>query len=301
MTTLDTALVVTDGRTPRPSRRGALRRGRLLGRLPIWILGAVLLVIELYPLVWLFFNSLKGNNEYLTTPTWAPPQEWMWSNYTDAWVIGNLGTYLTNSILTVFPSLIIMIAIGVAASFALEVMVWKGRSLVLLLFLAGIMIPGQMLLLPLFTMFYQANLLGTLWPLIIVYVAHGLPLTVFMLATYFRAVPREVFEAATLDGAGMIRAFWSIGFPMVRNSVLTVAMVQFFFTWNDLLFALTFANAPELRTIQVGLLSFTGDYGSIDYGPLFAAICINVFGTLFLYLFINQRVMKGLTAGSVKG
>ena len=131
---------------------------------------------------------------------------------------------------------------GVAAGFALEVMVWKGRGAVLLLFLAGIMVPGQMILLPLFTVYFKIGLTGTLWPLIITYTAIGLPLTVFMMATYFRSVPREIFEAATLDGASIIRTFFSIGFPLVRNAIFTVALVQFFFIWNDLLIALTFTN-----------------------------------------------------------
>jgi raffinose/stachyose/melibiose transport system permease protein len=110
-----------------------------------------------------------------------------------------------------------------------------------------------------------------------------------------------MFEAATLDGAGVFRQFWSIGVPVVRNAIFTVGLVQFFFLWNDLLIALTFTNSEDLRTIQVGLLNFTGQYGQIQYGPLFAAICVSIFGTLLLYLFLNQRVMKGLAAGSVKG
>jgi raffinose/stachyose/melibiose transport system permease protein len=158
-----------------------------------------------------------------------------------------------------------------------------------------------MILLPLFTIYFRLHLTGTLWPLIITYVAIGMPLTVFMMATYFRNVPREVFEAATIDGANIYRLFWTVGLPLVRNAVFTVALVQFFFIWNDLLVALTFVNTQELRTIQVGLLNFTGQYGAINYGPMFAGIAVNVVGTLILYLFLNQQVMRGLTAGSVKG
>jgi raffinose/stachyose/melibiose transport system permease protein len=163
------------------------------------------------------------------------------------------------------------------------------------------MVPSQMILLPLFTVYYQTGLSGHLWPLSITYTATGLPLTVFMMATYFRAVPFALFEAAALDGASILRCFWSIGFPLVRNAILTVGLVQFFFIWNDLLIALTFTNSANLRTIQVGLLNFTGQFGSIQYGPLFAAICVNVFGTLLIYLFLNQRVMRGLAGGAVKG
>jgi raffinose/stachyose/melibiose transport system permease protein len=274
---------------------------RFLKRAPVQILIAILLVVEIYPLVWLFMGSFKTQDEFLNSPVWAMPQNFNFDNYVEAWTTGNIATYVGNSLIATIPSLFLIVLFGVAAGFALEVLVWKGRSTVLLVFLAGIMVPGQMILLPLFSAYFQVGLTGTLWPLIITYTATGLPLTVFMMATYFRAVPREVFEAAALDGASMIRAFFSIGFPMVRNAVFTVALVQFFFIWNDLLIALTFTNNADLSTIQVGLLNFTGEFGAVQYGPLFAAICINVLGTLVLYLFLNQRVMKGLAGGAVKG
>jgi raffinose/stachyose/melibiose transport system permease protein len=274
---------------------------RFWRRLPLRAAIALLLIVQLYPLVWLFLGSFKTQNEFLTEPSWSLPSQLAFDNYVQAWTQGNLATYVRNSLLAVVPSLALIILLGVAAGFALEVMVWKGRHRVLLIFLAGIMVPWQMILLPLFTTYFELGLAGTLWPLIITYTATGLPLTVFMMATYFRSVPREVFEASTLDGAGILRSFWSVGFPMVRNAVLTVALVQFFFIWNDLLIAMTFTISDDLRTIQAGLLSFTGEFGQTAYGPLFAAICTNVIGTLLLYLFLNQRVMKGLTAGSVKG
>jgi raffinose/stachyose/melibiose transport system permease protein len=272
-----------------------------LRRLPVRLLIGALLVVEIYPLVWLFLGSLKTQDEFQENPVWALPEGLDWGNYAEAWTTGQMSTYVRNSILATAPSLFLIVLLGVAAGFALEVMVWKGRNAVLLTFLAGIMVPGQMILLPLFTVYFQTGLTGTLWPLIITYTATGLPLTVFMMATYFRAVPREIFEASTLDGAGIVRSFFSVGFPMVRNAVFTVALVQFFFIWNDLLIALTFTNSNALRTIQVGLLNFQGEYGQVQWGPLFAAISINVFGTLVLYLFLNQRVMKGLAGGALKG
>ncbi|MFI2297165.1 carbohydrate ABC transporter permease [Isoptericola sp. NPDC019571] len=285
----------------RPTRRR--RSARAVWR-SIWTgaVVAVVLVIVVYPLIWLVLGSLKTQPEFLNNPTFALPESWTnFDNYVTAVTDGNLGTYARNSVLAVFPSLALTILFGVAAGFALEVMVWKGRATTLLLFLAGIMVPGQMILLPLFTMYFEVGLTGSLWPLIITYTAIGLPLTVFMMATFFRGVPREIFEAATLDGASIYRMFFSLGLPLVRNAIFTVALVQFFFIWNDLLIALTFTNRDELRTIQVGLLNFRGQFGQVDYGPTFAAICLNVFATLAIYLFLNQRVMKGLTAGSVKG
>ena len=217
-------------------------------------------------------------------------------------ILGRLAaTAATLSVVAVLPALALILLLGSAAGFALQIMVWKGRDLTLLVFLAGMMVPAQMILLPLFTIYFQTGLSGTLWPLILTYTGTGLPLTVFMMATYYKSLPRELFEAATIDGAGILRSFWTISLPMVRNAILTVGLVQFFFLWNDLLIALTFTNSQDLRTVQVGLLNFTGDFGSTRYGPLFAAICINVFGTLVIYLFLNQKVMKGLTSGAVKG
>ncbi|MCI2957131.1 carbohydrate ABC transporter permease [Agromyces atrinae] len=290
--------------TRRPARDGMplgrrVRRG--IRRIPAIVVIGALLVVTVYPLVWLALGSLKTQPEFLNNPSWALPENlFNVENYVLAWESG-IGEYILNSALATFPSLALIILFGVAAGFALEVMVWKGRGGVLLLFLAGIMVPGQMILLPLFSAYFQTGLTGTIWPLILTYTATGLPLTVFMMATYFRAVPREVFEAAALDGASIYRSFFSIGFPMVRNAVFTVALVQFFFIWNDLLIALTFTSGGNYQTIQVGLLSFTGLYGVVQYGPTFAAICINIGLVLVLYIFLNQRVMRGLTAGSVKG
>ncbi|WP_228479427.1 carbohydrate ABC transporter permease [Microbacterium atlanticum] len=285
---------------PETGHRGRGIR-KFFRKLPVIIGVFILLVIVVYPLVWLLLGSFKTQDEFLSEPFWALPRQWGFDNYIEAFVGGGLGTYIRNSVLAVFPSIILIVLFGTAAGFALEVMVWKGRGVVLLMFLAGIMIPVQMILLPLFTIYFRLHLTGTLWPLIITYVAIGMPLTVFMMATYFRNVPREVFEAATIDGANIYRLFWTVGLPLVRNAVFTVALVQFFFIWNDLLVALTFVNTQELRTIQVGLLNFTGQYGAINYGPMFAGIAVNVVGTLILYLFLNQQVMRGLTAGSVKG
>jgi raffinose/stachyose/melibiose transport system permease protein len=284
-----------------PARRTPRGARRLFRRLPGRLLTVLLLVVVLYPLAWLFLGSLKSQSDYLNHPTYDLPVHWMWGNYETAWVTGDLGIYIRNSATAVLPALALVIVCGSAAGFTLQLMRWRLSRPVMLVFLAGIMVPAQMILLPLFTIYYQVGLTSTLWPLIITYAATGLPLTVFMMATYFRAVPREVIEAAAIDGAGIFRIFFSVAFPMIRNAILTVALVQFFFMWNDLLVALTFTNSNDLRTVQVGLLNFTGEFGSVQYGPLFAAICITVCGMLILFLAVNQQVMRGLTGGAVKG
>jgi raffinose/stachyose/melibiose transport system permease protein len=265
------------------------------------MLVGILLVVEICPLLWLLLSSLKANNEFSLEPLWALPVGFDWQNYVEAWTSGNIGTYFLNSILAVLPSLALILLLGLAAGFALEVMIWRGRNTVLLIFLGGVLVPLQMVLLPLFTIYFRAQLIDTRWSLIITYTGFGLPLTVFLMAAYFKAVPRELIEAAVLDGATIYQIFLRVAVPMVANGLVTVALVQFFFLWNDLLFSLTFISSDSLRTIQTGLLNFTGEYGQIQWGPTFASICMAVFPTLIIYLLLNQQVIKGLTAGSLKG
>lgn len=284
--------------TPSAPRASTSRRvKKIISRTLI----TLLVIVEIYPLFWLVMGSFKTQNEFFSAPTWALPQSLNFDNYVSALTTGSIGQNLLNSILVTVPSLFFMIALGTAAAYALEVLIWRGRNTILLVFVAGIMIPGQMILVPLFTVYFKSGLTNTLWPLIITYTVMGLPLTVFLMTAYFRAIPREIFEAAAIDGSGMIKSFFLIGVPMMRNAIVTIALVEFFSVWNDLLIALTFTTKSELATVQVGLLNFSDEYGSTQYGPLFAAISINVLGMLVLYLFLNKQIMAGLAAGSLKG
>ncbi|TME09179.1 MAG: carbohydrate ABC transporter permease [Chloroflexi bacterium] len=291
-------------KTQVPARKLQEKRRRsmkkLLGNAPLAVIVGLLLVVVIYPLVWLLQSSFKTTVEFATQPTWALPKGFAWQNYVQAWNSG-MATYFLNSILAVFPSLLLILAISVSAAFALEVMTWRLRNPVLLLFLAGIMVPLQLVLLPLFTIYFQASLIDTRWALIITYTAFGLPLSVFLMAGFFKSVPREVMEAAVLDGASIYKVFYRVALPMVANGLVTIALVQFFFLWNDLLFTLTFISSDSNRTIQTGLLNFTGQYGQVDWGPTFAAISLAVIPTLILYLVLNQQVIKGLASGSLKG
>ena len=283
---------------PQHNRR---RARRALKRLPVWIIVTIVVVVVLYPQVWMVLGSFKTQSEFLSNPALSLPENWIFDNYTTALNNGNVSRNYLNSILVTIPSVALIVLIGVAAGYALEVLVWKGRKGTLLYILAGIMVPGQMILVPLFTVYFRAGLTDSLWPLIITYTVMGLPLTTFLMAAYFRSIPREIFEAATVDGSSPLRSFFVIGLPMMRNSVLTIGLVQFFSVWNDLLIALTFTTRPDLATIQVGLLSLSDQYGSTQYGPLFAAVSINIVVLLIVFVFLNKKIMAGMAAGSVKG
>jgi raffinose/stachyose/melibiose transport system permease protein len=285
-------------RIQQPLRR---RASRVLRRFPVWIVVAVLLVVVLYPQLWIILGSFKTQAEFLSNPTWSLPESFNLENYVQAFTRGNVAINYRNSLLVTLPSVAIIVLLGVAAGYALEVMIWRGRHSTLLLILAGIMVPGQMILVPLFTVYFRAGLSNTLWPMILTYIVMGLPLTTFLMAAYFRSIPREIFEAATMDGSGPLKSFFVIGLPLMKNAIITVALVQFFSVWNDLLIALTFTTKPDLATIQVGLLSLNDQYGSTQYGPLFAAISINIVVLLVVFVFLNKKIMAGLAAGSLKG
>lgn len=285
----------------RPRAGGARRARRVLRRVPVWIVVTIVLVVVLYPQVWMILGSFKTQSEFLSNPALALPETWRFDNYVTALTNGNVGRHYLNSIIVTLPTVAMIVFFGTAAGYALEIMIWRGRHGMLLYILTGIMVPGQMILVPLFTVYFKVGLTNSLWPLIITLTAMGLPLTTFLMATYFRSLPREIFEAATMDGSSPLRSFFVIGMPMMRNSILTIGLVQFFSVWNDLLIALTFTTRPELATIQVGLLSLGDEYGSRQYGPLFAAVSINIVVLLVVFLALNKKIMAGMAAGSVKG
>lgn len=285
---------------PRPGQ-GRRAAKRAIRRIPVWILIALLMVVVLYPQVWMLLGSFKTQSEFLSDPALSLPKTWQFDNYIAALTNGDVARNYLNSLIVTIPSVLLIVFIGVAAGYALEVMIWKGRNGVLLYVLAGIMVPGQMILVPLFIVYFRLGLTNTVLPMIITYTVMGLPLTTFLMATYFRAVPREIFEAATVDGSGPLRSFFVIGMPMMKNAILTVGIVQFFSVWNDLLIALTFTTRPELATIQVGLLSLSDEYGSTQYGPLFAAVSLNIVILMIVFLALNKKIMAGMAGGALKG
>ena len=265
------------------------------------LLIVLLLLVEIYPLVWLFLSSIKAPVEFTMRPIYALPEGFHWQNYVRAWTVGRMSTYFKNSVLVTFPSLLLVIALGTSAAFGIEIMRWKLRNSVMLFFLAGILIPAQIVLLPLFTIYYKIHLLNNRWGLILTYTAFGFPLTVFFMTGYFKALPHEVLEAAVIDGASIYQIFFRIALPMSINSIITVALVEFFFIWNDLILSMTFISDMNLRTVQTGLYNFVGQYGQREWGPTFASISMTVIPLLLIYLFLNNLIMKGLTAGATRG
>ena len=169
---------------------------------------ALILVVEIYPLFWLLSSSFKTQAEFVTQPLWDLPKSLDLKNYADAWSTAHIPTDAINSITVTLSAVVVILALGSAAAFS-QVLIWKGRSTVLLFLVGGLMVPAQLILLPLFEIYFKLGLNNTLLPMIVTYIGEGLPLTVFLMATYFRSVPRGFLRPARWTAA----AYSALSFP----------------------------------------------------------------------------------------
>ena len=276
---------------------GGEANGGILAELPL-ILLALLFIL---PVAWGFLASLKPADELLLKP-WALPTRLAWQNYVDAWN-GKVALYLLNSTIITVVAVSLIIALAAPAAYSFARLRFRGHALAFMFLLGGLLIPVHAVLIPL----YQFN--EAIWPkgwalrewLSIVgpYVAFGLPLTVLLLRAYFVSIPKELADAAAIDGASHWRALWSIFLPVARPAVATVAIFQAAWIWNELPFAMVFIKTPALRTLPVGLLSFQGEHSS-EWQIVLAGVCMAIVPMLILYFVFQRHIIKGLTAGAVK-
>ncbi len=260
-----------------------------------------LCLVELYPLFWMLTASLKQQSEWTSKPAYALNSGFYFKNYIDAWTRGSMRIFFFNSLLNTFISLFFIIIMTTTISFALVKMYWPLRTIVAKYFTMGIMVPVATALIPLFQIYTRSGLINTRLSLILVYTAFGLSLSIYLMTAYLRTLPDEIMEAAVIDGCGIYKMFWYVVIPLLKNAIITVLVLQFFFKWNDLIFSMTFVSDTKLKTIQTGLLYFTDEFGSKNWGAIFASVSLSVFPLLFLYLFLNKTIMEGMTAGAVKG
>ena len=258
-------------------------------------------VIEIYPLFWMLTASMKQQSEWSEKPAYALNKGFYLQNYIDAWTRGHMATYFKNSLITTVVSLIFIVIFSVTVGFAVTKMQWKLRNAVAKYFTLGIMIPVAVALIPLFQIYSKTNLLNTRTCLILTYIAFGLSLSIYLVQGSLRSFSDEIMEAAVIDGCGIYRMMWYIVDPLMKNAIVTVLVLQFFFKWNDLLFSMTFISDSSLKTVQTGLLYFSDEFGSKNWGAIFASVSMSVFPMLILYTALNKKVMEGMTAGAVKG
>lgn len=251
------------------------------------------------PLIWMTFGSLKSYEEYYSN-IWGLPQAWQFSNYSNAWDEAEVGSYLGNSLVIVAIGLVVLLLTSILAGYALARVTFRGRELLFGLVLATMMIPPDILTIPLFIILRDLKLLGHSWTLSLIYAAGGFGLSTFLMRGYFMAVPATLEEAAAIDGCGTLRTIWSVVIPLVRPGVLTVAILQGMSMWNDLYLALVFLRRPEDATVPLGLLNFFQKF-SIDWPQLLAALVITTIPVVIIFLVAQRAFVRGLTAGAVKG
>ena len=261
----------------------------------------LLCIIEIYPLFWMLTASFKKQAEWSEKPAYALNDGFYFQNYSDAWTRGHMSTFFKNSLITTLVALVFIVFFSVTVGFAVTKMKWKFRNAVAQYFRFGIMIPVAIALIPLFQIYSRSNLLNTRTCLIITYIAFGLSLSIYLVQGYLRSFPDDIMEAAVIDGCGIYRLMWHIVTPLMKNSIVTVLVLQFFFKWNDLLFSMTFISDSALKTVQTGLLYFSDEFGSKTWGAIFASVSMSVFPLLILYMALNKKLMEGMTAGAVKG
>lgn len=266
----------------------------------IYLVLGILLVTQLYPLVWLFLYSFKTNDEILSGSFFSLPQTWQIENYTAAVESGNYWKYLSNSLLVTSVTMASVILLASLAAFAITRFRWKYGQMVLLLFLLGMMIPLQSTLLPLMIIFKNLDILNTHLSLILPYIAFQTPISVFILSGFMKSIPNEIEESAIIDGAGVFRIFRSIILPVSIPPIVTVCILTFINIWNEYILAATFISSERLKTLPFGVNSFIGQY-SVNYGAIGAYLVLGALPVIIIYFLLSERITKGMVAGAVKG
>ncbi|HCD45656.1 MAG TPA: ABC transporter permease [Lachnoclostridium sp.] len=257
-----------------------------------------LVCVILFPVLWLILNSLKTNQEMFLNSL-ALPKKWMAVNYVTAWNKG-LFSYFKNSILVSAVSLLFILFISSFLAYGLTRFQLPGSTFLFFLVLGGMALSEQVALVPLYKILQSLKLYNTQWAIILPYVAFRIPFTMFLLRSYFISIPRELEEAAIVDGCNSLQRFFLIIVPVSRPVLASCAIVNLNFVWNEFLFANVFLESKSIMTIPLGLMAFQGDLKS-DYVVMLAGILIASLPMIILFLCMQKQFVRGLTQGAVKG
>ncbi|MBN1347091.1 MAG: carbohydrate ABC transporter permease [Phycisphaerae bacterium] len=282
---------------PGAPRKPSWRRS--LPYLPVTLILAAVSLMMLAPLAWLVMSAMKTNSEIFNSP-WSPPAELRFGNFAKAWTVARLGTYVFNSVWITSVSVVAILALSSMAAFAFARLRFRGRNVLFAVFLIGLIIPIQGVLVPLFLLLKKAGLLYTYPGLILSYVAWGLPLAIYVMRAFFLSLPRDLEDAARIDGCGLFGIYWRILLPIAKPAIATIAVFSALGVWNELLLVQLFINEDTMQTLPRGLLAFSEKY-RVDYGLTFSAITMIAVPMIALYAVFQRWFIDGLTAGAVKG
>lgn len=277
----------------RSRRRGAVA---WLGSHIVLIVVCALVVAPIYFLV---LGSFKTVEEFFSSP-FGLPQKPSFDNYQRAWTEASVGTTIRNSAIVTISAVIISTVVSCLASYSIAKLPLRGALFWRLLFVGGLIVPVQLIMVAIFIIMRHVHLLGTLGSLILVYATFGIPLGVLVLVSFFQALPRELGEAAKIDGASDFQTFWRVIMPLSVTPILTVVILNGVWIWNDFFIALVLSTKPSIETLPLGILNFFGVY-STEWGLIFASVVISALPVVLLYLLMTRRFIAGMTAGSVKG
>ncbi len=277
--------------------RGSSKGRKVFITLAIAIMSGYVLLI-LYPLMNMILSSFKSNRAILTTP-FALPQALSFTTYKTVWIDKGFSGYFTNSLLVTSVAMGFVLLFGSMASYGISRYTYRGNTFVYMLFLSGIMLPLKAAIIPLFLLIKTLGLINSRWSVILIFMAMGLPSTVFILAGFMKAIPIELEYAAKIDGCNDFTIYRLIVMPMVAPAVALVTIYNSVPIWNDFFFPLVFLQSNAVKTLPVGLSTFFGQH-STNWSLLFTGLTIAILPMLILYLFMSKYFIKGMTAGAVK-
>lgn len=261
---------------------------------------AAFAVVFLVPCLGVLYTSLKSDADIAAHGLWAPSGSLGLDNYLQALSAGGTGRYLLNSVLVTVPATLISVALGTLAGYTIAILRPRFGELIGFFLLAGLFVPPQILLIPLFQGFNATGLYDTLWPMIVVHSGYGISLCTLVMRNFFRSVPVDLRAAGLVDGAGEPRILRSIVLPMARPALAALATLQFTFIWNDFLYPLVFTRSDTMRTVMVGILQQQGQF-SVAYGVQAAMAVLASLPTVAIFIAFQKHFIAGLTAGAVKG
>lgn len=281
------------------NRRPGKRLGRIAGDIGWHLTLLLACVFVLLPIAMVFFGSFKTTAEFFQQP-YALPESWSLENYRQAWNEANLQTALKNSIISTAFGVGVSTLLAALAAYGLARFLFPGRLGLRLLFIGGLVVPVQLIILPLFVIFRDAGILGGLLPLCLIFAVFGIPLAVLVLTGFFSLLPRDLEEAARIDGASHLEIFWRIMLPLSRPALAAVVILNGVWMWNDFFLGFILISDADAMTLPVAVMAFRGTYLT-KWGLIFASVIISSVPVIIAYLLLSRQFIAGLTAGSVKG
>ena len=259
----------------------------------------IMVIICIYPIVWMFFGSMKDKAEFYTN-IWGLPKQIHLDNYIAAWKNADLGRRFINSLIVTLGSMCIMIPVTSCAAYAVARLNFKGKNLIYMYLLLGIMIPAGVLGIPTFTVAMKMGLLNSHFGLMLIYAAQNIAMGMFIMRGIFISLPRELEEAAMIDGCSRFGCFVRIIVPLARAGVATQVIFNGLTIWNDYFMANIMITKDELRTLPLSIANFVGKH-STNYPELFAMLTMATIPVIIVFVLSQKSFIEGVAAGAVKG